>query len=200
MTTTIPRYEYRAFAPNFGLIEPRMRSLAPPPQIRESAEVYIVGAGLAEHNIKIREELLDIKQLLKTSRRLEQWTVAAKLALPVAVGDLATQVLPLLGIDQDTLSLPVYSAEEFLREVVQPAPGLVAVQVFKRRFGFRIADCMCELAEVTVNGAAIQTAAVEAENADHALQVISDLGLDAYENTSYSLALRRVVGLAPLGG
>ncbi|MCC5795643.1 MAG: hypothetical protein JJT85_13050 [Chromatiales bacterium] len=199
MNSTAARYEYRAFAPNFGLVEPRMRALAEPPQIRESAEVYIVSASCTDYNIKIRENQFDVKRLLRVERGLQQWTVVTKLPMPATAGELCGH-LAVLGRPLPGAPSQEHDAESLLRDIIVPAEGLVPVRVFKRRFGFRIADCLCELAEVTVNGAGIQTAAVESEQAGHALDVISTLGLDAYENTSYTLALRRITGLAPLAG
>lgn len=198
MNTITPRYEFRAFAPAFGLVESRMRRLSPPPEIRESAEIYLLTAAGGRHNVKLRDKLLDVKELLRIERRLEQWTPVLKLALPAEAGAVREQLLPLLGRSPDGLALPRYAAAELVAAVTSPAHGVLAAQVFKRRFGFRIADCACELADVTVNGAAIRTAAVESEDPDLVLQVIAELGLDAYENTSYTLALRRITGLAPL--
>ena len=40
----IPRYEFRAFAQNFGLVETQMRALSKCEMIRESSEIYIVSA------------------------------------------------------------------------------------------------------------------------------------------------------------
>lgn len=199
MSPVTPRYEFRAFAPTFGLVESRMRSLSPPPEIRESAEIYLLTAADGRHNVKVRDNLLDVKMLLATRQRLEQWMPTLKLALPAEAGELEEQVLPLLGLAGLKLVSGQYPAPRLVEQLTRPSSGVIAAQVFKRRFGFRIADCACELADITVNGAAIRTASVESENPDLALQVIAELGLDEYDNTSYVLALRRVTGLAPLG-
>ena len=42
MAEIVPRYKFRTFAQNFGLVETRMRELSPCLMIRESQEVYIV--------------------------------------------------------------------------------------------------------------------------------------------------------------
>jgi hypothetical protein len=199
MSPVTPRHEFRAFGPNFGLVESRMRSLSPPPEIRESAEIYLLSTADGRHNIKVRDNLLDVKVLLGTRQRLEQWTPTIKLALPAEAAELEEQVLPLIGLSGVTLDPGRYPAPRLVEVLTRPSSGVIAAQVFKRRFGFRIADCACELADITVNGAAIRTASVESENPELALQVIAELGLDEYDNTSYVLALRRVTGLAPLG-
>ena len=199
MRPVTPRYEFRAFAPTFGLVESRMRRLSPPPEIRESAEIYLLTAADGRHNVKVRNNLLDVKVLLGTRQRLEQWTPTLKLSLPAEACELQEQVLPLLGLSGVELAPGPYLAPRLVGELARPSSGVIAAQVFKRRFSFRIADCDCELADITVNGAAIRTSSVESAKPDLALQVIAELGLDAHENTSYVLALRRVAGLAPLG-
>ena len=52
MSKIIPRYEFRAFAQNFGMVETNMRKLSKCEMIRESAEVYIVSESNNENNTK----------------------------------------------------------------------------------------------------------------------------------------------------
>ena len=59
------RYEFRAFAQNFGLAEEKMRKLSKFEKFRESSEIYILSAANHEHNIKIRYDTLDIKVCVK---------------------------------------------------------------------------------------------------------------------------------------
>ena len=65
MDKVIPRYEFRTFAQNFGLVETKMRKLSPCSMIRESQEVYIVSAANNENNTKIRDIKMDIKELVE---------------------------------------------------------------------------------------------------------------------------------------
>ena len=44
VSAIIPRYEFRAFAQNFGIVETKMRQLSKCEMIRESSEIYIVSA------------------------------------------------------------------------------------------------------------------------------------------------------------
>ena len=55
-----PRFEFRAFAQSFGIVEEKMRAISPVEQIRESLEIYIMSAGNNENNTKIRNDLMDI--------------------------------------------------------------------------------------------------------------------------------------------
>jgi len=72
--------------------------------------------------------------------------------------------------------------------------------VFKRRFAFTVNGCITEMAHLLVNGAAIQTVAVELEDVDAVLEAMEMMGLTAYENVNYLLAIKRITGLAPLPG
>ena len=57
---------------------------------------------------------------------------------------------------------------------------------------------MVEINDLPVNGAAIKSVAVEAANAAAVLRVRDMVGLRPYENVNYLLAIKRILGLAPL--
>ncbi|MGD8617518.1 MAG: hypothetical protein PVI91_17970, partial [Gammaproteobacteria bacterium] len=63
MENVIPRYEFRAFAQHFGLVEDEIRRRSQCERIRESCEIYILTAASSENNTKVRDELMDIKTL-----------------------------------------------------------------------------------------------------------------------------------------
>ena len=60
MQAIIPRYEFRAFAQNFGLAEEKMRKLSKLDKFRETSEMYILSNGNNE-NVNY---LLAIKRIL----------------------------------------------------------------------------------------------------------------------------------------
>jgi hypothetical protein len=70
--------------------------------------------------------------------------------------------------------------------------------VLKRRFGYTINGCIGEIAELTINGAAIKTIALESLNVQAVLQAKEILELQEYENVNYLLAIKRILGMAPL--
>ncbi len=70
--------------------------------------------------------------------------------------------------------------------------------MFKRRFAFTINGCIAEIAHLLINGAAIQTVAVELEDVDAVLKAMEMLGLTEYENVNYLLAIKRIIGMEPL--
>ncbi len=187
------RFEYRAFAADFGLVEPRLRELGGTPLIRESAEIYLVAAGRGDQNIKIRADQLDIKQLLAERDGFQQWGPLGKWSFPLPPDALAA-LSAALGLDT-TLPESSGQAVNSLVGHFNASRELVIVDLFKRRFGFEVGDCQAEVAEVTINGAALKTACVESTELDQARRLIDRLGLVAYANTSYIEALMRVTGL-----
>ena len=193
-----PRFEFRARARNFGMVETRMRRLSSCGDIRESDEVYIVSPGTEVNNVKIRGGNLDLKVLVREWHGLEQWQPRMKSPFPIAAEALTATVLPAFGVDMPALDRDEYALDQFLDEIVRPHRDLVAASVFKRRFGFTVNDCMTELAEVWINGAGLQTVAVESADEWAVLEAKGMLGLDDYENVNYLRAIKRVVGMAPL--
>jgi len=189
------RYEFRAFARDFGLVEDRLRDLAEPSRIIESHELYIVTTRSDDSNIKVRDKLLDIKQCLGRHQGLEQWKPVLKQELPLVSDSDADLLADALGLACGAEALLHRSLYDLLTEQVFPRPDLGAARVFKQRFGFLIQDCQCEIVTLAVNGAWLRSCCVEAENPDAVLDLIAKLGLDAYDNTSYARAVRRVLGL-----
>jgi hypothetical protein len=70
MSKIIPRYKFRTFAQNFGIVETKMRKLSKCEMIRESSEIYIMSAGNNENNTKIRDNKMDIKVFVNEKKGL----------------------------------------------------------------------------------------------------------------------------------
>ena len=92
------RYEFRAFAQNFGLIEEKMRKLSKFEKFRESSEIYILSATNNEHNIKIRYDTLDIKVFVKEERGLQQWHPQMKAEFPLRMKAIRDEVIAVLRV------------------------------------------------------------------------------------------------------
>jgi len=198
MITIIPRYEFRAFAQSFGLVEDKIRNFSACEKYRESREVYILSADNSENNTKIRDERMDIKVLEKKEQGLEQWSPRMKGGFPMAVETICDEVFPAFGVSVPQLKRSHYTLDQFLNEVIAPHRELSAAQLFKRRFGFTVNGCITEIGELLVNAAAIKTVAVESEDAEAVLQTQEMLGLREYENVNYLLAIKRIIGMEPL--
>jgi len=194
----IPRYEFRTFAQNFGVVETNMRKLSKCEIIRESLETYIVSAANDENNTKIRDNKMDIKILVEKSQGLEQWNPRMKGEFPMKKEIIQSDVFPAFGVTEPQFNRDEYTLEQYLEEIIIPHEQLAAVSVFKRRFAFTINGCITEIAQLLINGAAIQTVAVELEDVDAILKAIDILDLNDYENINYLLAIKRIIGMAPL--
>ena len=194
----IPRYEFRAFAQSFGRVIGEIRGRAAPELIRESTDIYLVTNGNDTHNVKLRYNQLDIKRLDHVEQELEQWYPALKLDFPVAVGHISEGIFPALKVQSPDLPRETYTAEQFLLEAIWTHPDVHQARVFKQRFHFIIEGCMVEINELLVNGAAIKSVAVEAADAAAVLRVRDMIGLRPYKNVNYLLAIKRILGLAPL--
>jgi hypothetical protein len=198
MEEIIPRYEFRAFAQNFGLVEEKLRQFSPCEMIRESSEIYIMSAVNNQNNTKIRDNKLDIKVFVKEEKGLEQWKPRMKGEFPMKVELIHDEVFPAFGVSVPEFKRSEYTLAQYLEEIIRPHPKLVAVRIFKRRFAFTVNGCITEIAELLINGAAIKTVAVESEDVAAVLKAKEMLGLQEYENVNYLLAIKRVIGMEPL--
>jgi hypothetical protein len=122
----------------------------------------------------------------------------AKESFPISRDFIVSSLLPAYGLTDAALDRDTYQLDVLINEFVRVTPGLCPVCVFKRRFRFTVSSCPTEIDELLVNGAAIRSIAVESEDREAVLGVVEEVGLEEYENVSYPLALRRIVGLAPL--
>ena len=102
---------------------------------------------------------------------------------------------PAFSVPVPDLDRTTYSLSQFQDELVLPHKDLSAVKVFKRRFGFTVNECMTEIADLLVNGAAIRTVAVESADAEAVLRTRDALGLTDYDNVNYLLAIKRIIGM-----
>ncbi len=139
-----PRFEFRTFAQNFGLVETKMRQLSPVEKIRESSEIYIMSAGNNENNTKVRDNLMDIKVFVREQKGLQQWNPRMKGKFPMETAMICADVFPAFGVTLPEFNRDMYTLDQYLTEIIEPHPDLMAVSVFKRRFAFTINGCIAE--------------------------------------------------------
>jgi hypothetical protein len=198
MNTVIPRYEFRTFAQNFGLVEDKIRSFSRCEKYRESREIYVLSAVNNENNTKIRDDKMDIKVIVKEEQGLEQWEPSMKGEFPMSVETIHDEVFPAFGVPIPQFERSTYTLDQFQYELIRPHKDLSAAQVFKRRFGFTVNSCVTEIADLLINGAAIRTVAVESEDIEAVLYAKEMLGLKEYKNINYLLAIKRIIGMEPV--
>jgi hypothetical protein len=198
MSVLYPRFEFRAFAQTFGIVEDKIRRDSVCHDIGESTETYLIAFGVEEQNVKVRDGRLAIKRLVERRQHLERWEPVMDEAFPVSRALLHTTLLPALRGREANLGRSVYACHELLDDVVGPRRDVWRACVFKRRFRFTIDECPTEIDELLINGAAIRSVAVESEDAEAVVTVVDKLGLSAYENINYPRAIRRIMGLESL--
>lgn len=201
MHETVARYEFRVFAPRMGISERLLRTLAPCESIAEDNEFYLVECTRASDlNVKIRGGRLDIKRLVSKHLELEQWKPDGQLDFPLPID----RVRAIWGsqLSDALFARPsgAVSLDDLLHVAMQPASRLHRANVFKRRFRFSLDRCSAEHDCLLVNGASLESIAIESEDPDAILEVQSALRLEGFENQAYPLMLCRLFGRLPLPG
>jgi exopolyphosphatase/guanosine-5'-triphosphate,3'-diphosphate pyrophosphatase len=193
MQEIVPRWEWRTFTNDLKKAEENIRKHTEG-KSRESAEVYIL-SEVSMDNTKVRDNLMDIKTLQQVNEdRLELWLPIMKGTFPLPVTEIE-KVFKCFRVSLPKLSRDQYTFEQYLDEVIRPSKLLKAVNVFKKRTGFTINNCIVEIADVKVDDKWIKTAAVEMEDPSMVIKTVRELGIDAFPNINYLRGLKNLVGM-----
>ncbi|MBP7462656.1 MAG: hypothetical protein KBA26_15335 [Candidatus Delongbacteria bacterium] len=193
MDKIIPRWEWRTFTQDLGSAEAAIRR-HPEEKTRQSSEIYIL-SEVSSDNTKIRDNLMDIKTLQQVNPdRLEQWMPIMKGTFPLPVAEIE-KVFRCFRVSMPTVQRTEYTLDQYLNELIRPSELLKAVNVDKKRTGFTINNCIVEIAEVTVDGKTIKTAAVEMEDPGKVIMTVRELGLDRFPNINYLRGLKNQIGM-----
>ena len=193
MEKIIPRWEYRIFAEDLGAVEGAIRAHEVT-RVKESAEDYIVCRS-SGNNVKVRDGLLDIKQLEDTNEdTLEQWMPVMKVGFPCPADDVG-RIFSAFDLTRPEMERHEYTYDQFIAEIVDGSDDLAVVKVTKKRTGFMIREVIVEVAEVTFDGIPLKTAAAEHIDPALVMEVARELGLDALPNVNYIKAMKRAVGM-----
>jgi len=191
MNEIIPRWEWRTFTNYLGQAEVNIRK-HPQGKTRESSEVYIL-SGVCMDNIKVRNNLIDIKTLRRVNEDgLELWLPVMKGKFPLPSTEIE-KVFKCIRVSLPKLERTEYTFEQYLDEVIRPSKLLKAVNVYKKRTGFTINNCIVEIAEVKVDDKWIKTAAVEMEDPELVIKTVRELGLDSFPNINYLNGLKNLI-------
>ena len=138
MAMIIPRWEWRTFARHFEVAEKHFAELTPA-GIQESDELYLLG-GTGE-NVKIRDDLLDIKVLREVDAAgLERWEPVMKKGFPLPKADVVS-VFASLHLAAPELARETYTREQFLDELIASQAVVRPVRLHKRRVRYTIGGC-----------------------------------------------------------
>ena len=193
MNKIIPRWEYRIFAEDLGAVDGNVRAHECT-RVLDSAEDYIICRSNG-NNVKIRDGVLDIKRLENVNDdTLEQWMPVLKVGFPCPV-DEAAKIFSAFELTRPEMERDEYTYEQFITEVVGGADDRAVGKVVKKRHGFMIRDAIVEVAEVTFDGVPLKTAAAEHIDPALVMEIVRELGLDAFTNVNYIKAMKRAVGM-----
>ena len=194
METIRPRWEWRTFGRRFGPAEVAFADLTPG-AVQESDELYLLSA--AGDNVKVRDDLMDVKVLQETDASgLQRWTPVMKAAFPFG-RDEAVRVVEALRLPAVPLGRGAYTLDQFLTEVVAPSGAIRAVGVHKRRVRYTVDGCMAEVSDVTADGRSTRTVAVEAEDPEAVVAAVRRMGLGGYANVDYPRGLAALLDDSP---
>jgi exopolyphosphatase/guanosine-5'-triphosphate,3'-diphosphate pyrophosphatase len=194
MAKIVPRWEWRTFGTRFGVAETRFAK-STPSAVQESDELYFLGGAGA--NVKVRDDLMDIKVLREVDQNgLERWEPVMKAAFPLPAAD-AEKVFASLGLRAPRFARDAYTVDQFTRDLVAPSGVLRPVKVHKRRVRYTVGGCISELSEVRADGKATRTVAIEAEDAAAVVSAVASVGLGGYLNTNYALGLNALLDNTP---
>ncbi len=166
-----------------------------PERVQESDEIYLVSP--CGKNVKVRDDLLDIKVLHEVNDDgLERWEPVMKAGFPLSSED-AARVFDALGRPAPAFAADAYPLDTFLSELVEPQGLGRIVRVHKRRARYTVGGCTAELSEVEADGERLQTVAIESEDAAAVIAAVREVGLAGWANTSYPKALERIADRKP---
>jgi exopolyphosphatase/guanosine-5'-triphosphate,3'-diphosphate pyrophosphatase len=184
--TITPRWEWRTFGQRFGPAEDAFAALEPD-GVQESDELYLLST--AGDNVKVRDDLMDIKVLQETAATgLQRWSPVMKAAFPLGVAE-ARRVAEALRVPAEDLDRQEYSLTTFLDEVVVPAGTIRVVEVHKRRVRYAVDGCTAEVSEVRAAGRSTRTIAIESADPAAVLAAVRRVGLGGYANVDYPRGL-----------
>ena len=190
----VARWEWRTFGAEFEEPEKRIR-MHEQGNFKESEEVYILSRN-SDENIKVRDDLLDIKSLQNVNEaKLEQWFPTMKATFPIGREQLV-ELFKVFKIPEPIFGRKEYSFEQFLNELVRPNQNLRLVNVKKKRYIYVINGAICEIAETEFDGVALRTLCVEHEDPELVLKTVRELACEDYPNINYIQAMKKTVGMA----
>jgi exopolyphosphatase/guanosine-5'-triphosphate,3'-diphosphate pyrophosphatase len=194
MNHIVLRWEWRTFAQDFGDAEARIAALAAE-KVQSSEELYLVSTR-SDANVKIRDELMDIKLLeCVNPDGLEQWRPVLKEPFPLSSSTIA-QVRAALGLAAGSLPAGSQSLDQLLASVASADEPVHAMTVWKKRTRYHVQGCAAELTDVIADGKYVRTVAIEDADPAKVIAAVRAMELDRFPNISYPRGLKQVIGLS----
>ena len=87
-----------------------------------------------------------------------------------------------------------YTLDAMQAELTHPSRGVRAVAIHKKRQRYTVGGCLAEITELTADGQATRTVAIELEDPARVWAAVQEMGLERFENLSYPRGLKRLLG------
>jgi exopolyphosphatase/guanosine-5'-triphosphate,3'-diphosphate pyrophosphatase len=197
MDHIVPRWEWRTFGPDLGDAEARFKALHVV-DVQNSEEIYLVSAA-TDANVKIRDQLLDIKRLERVDEHgLEQWRPELKAPFPIGASAVA-RARAVLGLPESRPAASALALEQFIAAMTSASVHVRVVNVRKTRTRYLVDGCISELTTVVADGTKLRTVAIEDADAQKVIAAVRSMALGGLPNISYPRALKQLLGL-PIEG
>jgi hypothetical protein len=190
MTADDPRWEFRVFTPEPGEAAAQLATALEESGQSRSGDVYLLNLLPPECNVKIRDGELQIKRLTDTADGFERWQPDPALPFPL-------EPAAFEGLTGEPTAIEL-DASTFIDRIRRPAGPVAVFHVLKTRRHFRRGDVLAETAALTVNGARLESVAIESADLDSLRELRETLGLSTADNSSYVRAFFRLTGDEPL--
>ena len=198
MSNPLGRFEFRIWGNHLNPFLDRLAAIAAPSDPRESAETYILSRATDTANVKIRNDLMDIKLMTEQVGRLERWRPVLKSGFPLDSRTIVEQLFPHLGVPAPEIAQTSYTHGELIRDLIRPNRDLALLDVIKVRRQFVFDKYTAEFAEVRIGGGATsETVEIESEDPAAVLRAIAKLGLNSLANINYVRHLKLMTGMSP---
>ena len=154
----------------------------------------MLAAG-SDANVKIRDELLDIKVLERVDANgLEQWRPVSKERFPITASTVAFVEKALAAGRGAAIRQP--TLDQLIAEIAPEGGPVHVVKVSKTRTRYLVEGCVSEVTEVVADGNKVRTIAIEDSDPAKVIAAVRTMGLDGFKNTSYPRGLKMAVGFS----
>ena len=193
-----PRFEFRLFGNALcETVEKALPDQAAKRITREN-DIYLLSDAMTDVNLKIRDNKLNSKVLMRRQQGLECWHPHLDMAFPLAAGFLREILFPLLQVQPLLFNHHSYELNEFL-DLMASTVDVQLVRVHKQRRHYRFHGCQVELSTLYVaERFYTRTVALEAVDPLDLQSSREELGLLGAENVNYNLGLKRLLRANPL--
>lgn len=181
------RYEYRVWGDHPDAVK-RIRKLAAESDTETVRDCYLLFDDDPTWNVKIRNNVLKVKQLIAERKGFEQWS-SDRLHSAEAAPNPFDEIFEQLRLDRPQRGKKYDLASEI--DGLDPDSGVRAVFVEKTRQHYRIGSLRAEVTDIEIleSGEVLKTILIEGDDLAELRALRSDLGLRDAENVAVHQAL-----------